>query len=1233
MDVFLQNVPPHLSEHALRKQLDPYLKNLNIQDWHCHKPKGRNFGNITFLSPQQAEQFLQCFATFTPLLIFKTIVKCKRNNRGAPDPFLLRSLTKAAADREIERSQPQAPERKVVFQTTEVSCGFFTYSSGQVCYSSEVNWPAAGGQAQFGKYSIRVTFDGVNGKQRIDIPYRIVDNLVVSSSACTLTLTLWESPRLYRVHGTAGSTRGDPSTMTIEALLAITLSMKTGPRIQKSRLSFLPGGIGDHQDIIGQTSVYKLSVSPADFMESVRSVMDRGLLTVHLQDIPLTPAYALRFKCGLTDLENKIAGLAHVAPFDIIFQMEALAKNGYLLPWTVSELIDKWWNSYQAFNIEISSAAVKKLFSQIDFAGVGVDSSMFDPDELWRYVLANEEEVKTGRSLQLISAKARHNLVPIYKVNVTPTRTILHGPEPEAKNRILRRFPDHTDYFVRVQFSEEDGSDLMFNATISNDEIFERFRTIFREGINIAGRQYGFLGFSHSSLRGHSAWFMAPFVYQQQLHSYFTVINFLGNTEKIQSPARRAARIGQAFTETPHAVSLADTGITVAELSDVESPDGSRVFSDGAGIISDLVMDAINAVIPGKKAGSTCFQVRYGGAKGMLALDPRLDGRKEMYIRPSMVKFESSDTANLEICDAASKPIPMVLNRQLVKILEDMGLPAQWFLDQQSKALARLRLMTANIANTEHFLTRQHIGTNLAFPKLLRRLERIGLDYRRDRFLSLIVESSVLRELRLLKHKARIPIEHGISLFGIMDETGLLKEGEVFITFDDADYIADRYEDLDHRRVLVTRAPALHPGDVQIAVNVVPPPGHPLRRLRNCIIFSRWGSRDLPSCLSGGDLDGDVYGIIWDERAVQQVKYVHQPADYSRVAPLEIGRPVTSTDMASFFLEFMATDQLGLIATRHIILADQRDQGTLDPDCLELAHMHSTGVDYSKTGRPVDMSVFRRMKMNKYRPDFMSPAPLATIKNRTEIVFDAPTAPAAMRQDDDDEDVGPQQMFYCSDKILGVLYRAIDETKIWFENVKITTEHDSGIWRELLDHLKSACDKDSPARGYSQYMKEAWEIRHAYEDAMWDATSDFSDHAAMRITELEVFTGNIFNKSGTQTRRQRDRSVKLRDAFDHMAKWGEYMIRRHDNPRLPYDDHDTQGGAAEDNETLRLSIACLHVALLKDLDRIGIRREGGEFQSFKVLAASCAFKELDAAIRRRDWSNMVFTNVGGVTLN
>lgn len=151
--------------------------------------------------------------------------------------------------------------------------------------------------------------------------------------------------------------------------------------------------------------------------------------------------------------------------------------------------------------------------------------------------------------------------------------------------------------------------------------------------------------------------------------------------------------------------------------------------------------------------------------------------------------------------------------------------------------------------------------------------------------------------------------------------------------------------------VVITRSPALHPGDVQCVTAVDVPIDSPLRALHNVVVFSSHGLRDLPSQLSGGDLDGDLYNIIYDNNLYP--KQLAQPADYPTATAIDIGRAVERSDMTDFFITFMENDNLGQIATLHQILADQHERGTFDPQCVLLAELHSTAVDFSKTGIPV----------------------------------------------------------------------------------------------------------------------------------------------------------------------------------------------------------------------------------------------------------------------------------------
>lgn len=331
----------------------------------------------------------------------------------------------------------------------------------------------------------------------------------------------------------------------------------------------------------------------------------------------------------------------------------------------------------------------------------------------------------------------------------------------------------------------------------------------------------------------------------------------------------------------------------------------------------------------------------------MVSLDSTLTGEK-LLLRDSMVKFNAPNSSEIELCGAGTNALPFYLNNQLIKILEDLGVPPASFFALQAEEIDRLRSITLSTEQAASFLEQSNIAKSTRLSWLVKILKALGLQHTDDDFLRKIVELAVLVKLRDLKYRSRIRVDKAFTLYGIMDETGILREGEIFCPF-----LSERgfREVLVRNNVVITRAPALHPGDIQI-VNAVDVPGDsPLRQLHNCVVFSRHGERDLPSKLSGGDLDGDLYNIIYDERLLPKVTAT--PADYPRQPERLLDRQVTKQDIIEFFVTFMQQDQLGRIATTHQTIADQKDTGTFDTDCLTLAELHSVAVDFSKTGNPV----------------------------------------------------------------------------------------------------------------------------------------------------------------------------------------------------------------------------------------------------------------------------------------
>lgn len=1199
MEVFITNLPTqgNISDKGLRDQLLPFIRNINVYEkaFDCRKPRGRNNGTITFLHDADGRKFLNFYGEIrspkgangrsrprSQLHILGAHVLCRKSNKPA-DTMTLRHL-EAEVDKAHHPPEPRRAAQNDTlpsFQINALHCGYYRFYNDRLAFIPEMTDRVIQGKASFGKRYLTVNIQSFYGNSMsarlMYIPLGTIQEIVWAGTG-ELTITLSAVPILF-------AQAAD----------------------KKTRLTALDSR---HAKIVGTCLIYRLDVDPTNMYRQMQRLSKLEILTITQYDLGFYTAphiYDSMQKLNTT-LANATA--KNLLPFPILFQLQALAYNGYLHPDTVVELAS-FLMALRKTRMAISVEAMKTLFNDIEWPTPNYNNpSDFDADALISYLRKKEKDIQTGYQVRSGLTNPAGNLTPVCRVSVTPTRILLHGPELESKNRVLRKFPNHHDFFIRVQFCDENNDMLrLLGGQTNYDEIHNRFVEIMTNGIQIAGRTYKFLGWSHSSLRAHSMWFTAPFFDDtKHFQTHLNIINTLGNFNTIHSPARHAARIGQAFSETPFASRLDENKISVLEVPDVESSSGS-VFSDGVGTISMEALMKVWKALPKAKMYPTCLQIRYAGAKGMLSLDMRLPGR-QILLRPSMIKFESEEKINLEICDTA-KAMPLYLNRQMIKILEDMYVPANWFIGLQNDAVSKLQLIASNTYNMASFLKNQGVATTIRLHKLLRLADKLGLDYRTEPFLRRTTEAVILRELRLLKQKARMPVPYGVTLFGVMDETGFLGPGEVYVTFESkANSKSQQFKSPpgDHVRLLVTRSPALHPGDIQIATNVIPPKGHPLGELVNCIAFSARGKRDLPSQLSGGDLDGDIFNVIWD-RAVCDAPRLRSfsPAEYARVPPLDIGRPVTTEDTADFFINFMKADHLGVIATQHMILADQRPTGTLDPDCVAMAELHSTAVDFSKTGIPVNMKDLRRGR--RFRPDFLAPGPVAHVYDRRDIELDDYIVDDDENKDDADMD-GPAHKYYRSEKILGILYRAVDEGKIWNDDLHKKMVRNVKTEEPFLELFRDWADKECAAMGcydWDDRVDEATRIRSAYEDSIRSTMHDYSDNPMQPITELEVVIGSLMSKTGAQSMRQRDRSHKLRDEFERITGWitGQMRPQKRDGQDL--------------FASLRLCQACAHSEPLEDEERFGYRRkEDDRIQSFPLVAAATLLREIEYTKRRVD---------------
>ncbi|KAJ4152966.1 hypothetical protein LMH87_009481 [Akanthomyces muscarius] len=1288
MEVFLRGVPKDLSDDSLRHELTPLMRRLGVEDWSCDKPKKKTQAWLTFLRAEDGAAFLARYgkviapsqprsvaeaaaaadaaagiikppgfprrgSEISRLCILQADVYAEKSAKEA-DHLILNHLNLQKDER--ESSAPASKAAKTTTVTTV--CRINSIASGKMIFSEAAEGDAAkslafsrqtecttAAQSQFKRKSCILTT--VTGNQ-MHISYATVEDCVFDFGDRSFTMILNESPRFY-------------ARNTVDPDL----------RTQWSRQPVLSGW-PELNKYVAHCLVYRFQL-PADedvarLFAAIKEHHDvsvsRHTLRVEREEGKASEGY---LEC-MQEFMRKIRNLANnplLLPFVLLFQVHKMVYNNHLHPtlaMTMLEIMETLAMDAQMSKrpLPFSVESFKRLFKDIPYPTPGVKPNELDPFELLNRVMDIESgllrgsapaavvragiEAGGGRLGETLSKQQAW----VLKAMVTPTRVVLGGPDAESKNRVLRMFHEHTDYFLRVTFTDEDGSGLSFNPRVSNDYVYDQYRTVMRQGIEVAGRRFSFLGFSHSSLRSHSAWFMAPFVdHNMGRQDYVTVLNSLGDFREIRIPAKCAARIGQAFSETPYAVSLKSGSIRINYIEDVKScVDESRVFSDGVGTISQEALEEFWNVLPLKLGSPTCVQIRVAGIKGMLSLDPRLLGKQICIRAESMMKFPSRDFVEIGICEVAHKPLRLVLNRQMIKILEDMGTNPVWFKEMQAKALETLRGVTATAANTCTFLEYQGVGANIRLPRFIRRLHSHGIDYRGDPFLKAIVEYVVLKELRLLKHKARIPVEKGVTLFGVMDETGFLKEGEIYIHYDKKapEQKSGIEGSLKDGTVIVTRSPALHPGDIQLAKMITPPNKHPLRALRNCVVFSQRGDRDLPSQLSGGDLDGDKYNIIWDSGAMP--KDVFHPASYPRNKPQPLDRDVTREDIANFFIEFMRTDVLGLIANKHLMYADIQPAGTNDPVCIKLAELHSTAVDYSKTGIPPLINEIPRQP--KTRPDFTAPAPPTTTYSLGEVAF----VEVDEEEDEGDDGFGrPRYRYHKSEKILGVLYRSIDEKNLWNKAAGKVDRKGGSVWEQVQRIMHAGLAALGVRIEWFQSIEEAIKVRRIYETGLYENMQQFSHNPRASVSEVEAFCGDIVNKTGSQSRQQRDLSLKLKDEMERLMNWVVRLIR---NPEALVTSR--QKGADENEmvkageamislarlRSLEMAVACFEVEMQKDAvaaaaaaagapSKAKRGKLGDRMQSFRVIAAACMLNELEAVTREvkgEDATTMVVAHRG-----
>ncbi|XP_022778050.1 uncharacterized protein LOC111319571, partial [Stylophora pistillata] len=594
----------------------------------------------------------------------------------------------------------------------------------------------------------------------------------------------------------------------------------------------------------------------------------------------------------------------------------------------------------------IAIAALEKLSKVLE------KDKFCDPGTTLESLLKQENPSTSGMYNRLVPG----HCALIKRAVITPTRLLFYPPEVMVKNRVLRNYD--TDDFLCVSIRDEDLSKL--SAARGNiHDILDGVNRKLNEGLVVGGQRFQFLGSSNSQLRNHSCWFVGPSSLPDDIRRW------MGDFTNIKCVASYMARMGQCFSTSLDAVGFATSEDTYhEEEDDVKTADGEYCFSDGVGKISEeLAAEVVRQI--GKPFKPSAFQVRFAGYKGVLALDPRLPGKQAIF-RESMSKFDSFHR-RLEVLQT-SRPQVVFLNHQVIMLLSNLGVPDEVFIKLQNDMLDKLAGMLVNERDAIQLL-----GSGAKVGVSYHNVSNAGIPLTTEPFFKSLLVAMYRNHMHELLSRARIllPPAEARLMMGVMDELGVLKPGQVFVQYSAVETREDRDDEFDKNKkivlsgpVVVTRNPCLHPGDVR-QLEAVDVPG--LFHLVDCIVFPSRGSRTHPNEMAGGDLDGDLYFVCWNKDLLPR-KPNYPPMDYPSLPKLEQTEPIATRDMTKFVVDYIRSDQLGVIDNAHKALADIEKDGVRSKKCLFLAKLHSLAVDAPKTGKWPDTT---GIGIIEKLPDFM----------------------------------------------------------------------------------------------------------------------------------------------------------------------------------------------------------------------------------------------------------------------
>lgn len=531
-------------------------------------------------------------------------------------------------------------------------------------------------------------------------------------------------------------------------------------------------------------------------------------------------------------------------PYEALFQLNSLVHTHKI---SLASVDDELIDLLVSLDEETKAVILQKLHK--------LNSTCYEP---LKYVKTQLHvlSIKKKSVLPLQQKRlADNNIMRCHRALITPSKIYCLGPELETSNHVVKHFATYASDFMRITFVEEDWSKLPTNAISTSlqrgifakpfkTEIYKRVLNILRDGILIGSKRFEFLAFSASQLRSNSVWLFAS----NDKVKAADIREWMGSFNNIRSVSKCAARMGQLFSSSRQTFEMAPQDVDLIPDIEITSDGINYCFSDGIGKISlTFARQLAQKLKLDQNRIPSAFQIRYGGYKGVVAVDPH--SYRKLSLRNSMLKFESKN--NMLCITKCSESMPCFLNREIISLLSTLGVKDEALLALQEDQLQLLgKMLTDREAALDVLETLSGADSKSILVKMLHGF----YEPNSEPYLSMMLKAHYAYQLSDLKSRCRIFVPKGRVLIGCLDETGILNYGQVFVrisvTKTKEKSGGENLRDVDGDdstciivgKVVVTKNPCLHPGDIRV-LDAVYNEELEENGLKDCLVFPQKGPR------------------------------------------------------------------------------------------------------------------------------------------------------------------------------------------------------------------------------------------------------------------------------------------------------------------------------------------------------------------------------------------------------